>query len=96
LAVNFLAFVKGLLTAFHDVYNFSLNCFGIDAPSLNLNRLILITAGMNLFSIPQHREIRVVCRKNELRCQLHFPDEFDHVVINGLVVEIILRLVFNN
>lgn len=81
------------MPAFHDGYDGLLNPRLVNATDLDVGASTGKRTRAYLFRIAQYREIGVVCRKDELDTPLKRPYQLDDIFKDGLVVQVIFRLV---
>ena len=46
-----------------------------------------------MLRIPKYWEVGVMCGEDKLRFGLEPADEFDHIFVNGLIVQVVFRLI---
>src|SRR5690348_13219276 len=91
--VNVPSSLECLASTLHDADNLFLKVRAVDASHLRLNRIVAVGARNYLLGIAQNWNVRVMSRKDELHCGLELSDQLDDVLVDGLVVEIVLRLI---
>ncbi len=81
------------MPAFHYGYDGLLNPWLVNAPYQDVGASPCKRTRAHLFSVSEYREIGVVCCKNKLDALLKRPYQLDDILKNGLVVQIVFRLV---
>src|SRR6266567_8636465 len=84
---------EGLLSAFHYGHNRFLNLRLVNASYPHVRVATRERTCAHLLGIAQDREVGVLRRENKLDVSFQHPDELDHVLEDGLVVQIVFRLI---
>jgi len=84
---------EGIFTAFHDIDNFPLGLRVVDASTCDMDLVIGIGAGKDLFRITENRKVGIVGGEYELSLWFEAANEFYHILVNRLVVQIVFRLI---
>ena len=85
--------LKSLRAAFHDLDDVLLIVSGVDAAGSKMQFVLEVPAAEDLLAIAQDRNIGVVGGKNELRFVLALQQGFHYLLVDGLAIQIVLRLV---
>lgn len=85
--------VRRLLAPLHHRNDVLLNKRGIHASTGSLDPAAGVFKGTDILCVTQYRDVGIVSGKDKLGAGFYRPDDFYHVVINRLIVQVIFGLI---